>query len=73
MKVFVKFLKLFSEVTLRFSGSLYVTSKVFFHEFCVMNTELTNLHKSEDPLLSMMARDMHEKFESIGGTMRNLI
>ena len=67
VKVFVKFLKLFFEVTLRFFGSLYVTSKVFFHEFCVMNTELTNLHKSEDPLLSMMARDMHEKFDKYWG------
>ena len=68
MKVFVKFLKLFFEVTLRFSGSLYVTSKVFFHELCVMKTELTNLCESEDPLLSMMARDMHEKFDKyLGG------
>ena len=32
VKVFVKFLKLFYEVTLRFSSSLYVTSNVFFHE-----------------------------------------
>ena len=42
VKVFVKFLKLFFEVTLRFVGSLYITSKVFFHELCVMKTELTN-------------------------------
>ena len=42
VKVFVKFLKLFFEVTLRFSSSLYITSKVFFHELCLMKTELTN-------------------------------
>ena len=32
VKVFVKFLKLFYEITLRVFGSLYVTSNVFFHE-----------------------------------------
>ena len=67
VKVFVKFLKLFYEVTLQFYGSLYVTSNVFFHELCVMKTELTNLCESEDPLLSMMARDMHEKFDKYWG------
>ena len=36
VKVFVKFLKLFYEVTLRFSGFLYVTSNVFFHELFAM-------------------------------------
>ena len=50
VKVFVKFLKLFYEVTLRFSGSLYVTSNVFFNKLCVMKTELTNLCESKDPL-----------------------
>ena len=63
----MKFLKLFYEVTLRFSGSLYVTSNVFFNKLCVMKTELTNLCESEDPLLSMMARDMHEKFDKYWG------
>ena len=73
VKVFVKFLKLFFEVTLRFSGSLYITSKVLFHELCVMKTELTNLHESEEPLLSMMARDMHEKFDKYWGDIEEFI
>ena len=72
VKVFVKFLKLFYEVTLRFSSSLYVTSNVFFHELCVMKTELINLCESEDPLLSMMARDMHEKFDKYWGDNEKL-
>ena len=72
VKVFVKFLKFFYEVTLRFSGSLYVTSNVFFHELCVMKTELTNLCESEDPLLSMMARNMHEKFNKYWGDIEKL-
>ena len=72
VKVFVKFLKLFYEVTLRFFGSLYVTSNVFFHELCVKKTELKNLCESEDPLLSMMARDMHEKFDKYWGEIEKL-
>ncbi|XP_075665238.1 zinc finger BED domain-containing protein RICESLEEPER 2-like [Castanea sativa] len=72
VKVFVKFLKLFYEVTLRFFGSLYVTSNVFLYELCVMKTELTNLCESEDPLLSMMGRDMHEKFDKYWGDIEKL-
>ena len=37
-----------------------------------MKTELTNLHESEDPLLSMMARDMHEKFDKYWGDIEEL-
>ena len=70
--MFVKFLKLFYVVTLRFFGSLYVTSNVFFHELCVKKTELKNLCESEDPLLSMMARDMHEKFDKYWGEIEKL-
>ncbi|XP_030924901.1 zinc finger BED domain-containing protein RICESLEEPER 3-like [Quercus lobata] len=53
-------------------SSLYVTSNVFFHELCVMKTELINLCESEDPLLSMMARDMHEKFDKYWGDIEKL-
>ena len=70
VKVFVKFLKLFYEVTLRFFGSLYVTSNVFFHELCVKKTELTNLCESEDPLLC--ERDMHEIFDKYWGEIEKL-
>ena len=72
VKVFVIFLKLFYEVTLQFSSPLYVTSNVFFHELCVMKTKLTNLCESEDPLLSMIARDMHEKFDKYWGEIEKL-
>ena len=70
--MFVKFLKLFYEVTLRFSNPLYVTSNVFFHELCVTKIELTNLCESKDPLLSVMARDMHEKFDKYWGEIEKL-
>ena len=32
IKTFVKFLGIFCETTLRFSGSLFVTSNTYFHE-----------------------------------------
>ena len=37
-----------------------------------MKTELTNLCESEDPLLSMIARDMHEKFDKYWGDIEKL-
>jgi hypothetical protein len=39
---FVKFLKLFYMVTLKFSGSLNVTSNSFFHELISMHTTYLN-------------------------------
>ena len=33
-KVFVEFLKTFSEVTIKFFASIFVTSNIFFHELC---------------------------------------
>ena len=33
VRIFIKFLRLFYNITLKFSGSLYVTSNTFFHEF----------------------------------------
>ena len=35
VKTFVKFLSIFYKATLRFSGSLFVTSNTYFHELIV--------------------------------------
>ncbi|KAL0534103.1 hypothetical protein IC582_028384 [Cucumis melo] len=35
-RVFVKFLKSFSEVMMKFSAPMSVTSNIFFHEFCLV-------------------------------------
>ena len=37
-----------------------------------MKTELTNLCESNDPFLSMMAREMHEKFDKYWGDIEKL-
>ena len=39
-RVFVKFLKMFYDVTLKFSGSLHVTSNIFFKELVAMQRTL---------------------------------
>ena len=58
VKVFVKFLKTFYEITLKVSASLHVTSNTFFHHLCSILQQLNELSGSEDPLLSIMARNM---------------
>ncbi|XP_060972145.1 zinc finger BED domain-containing protein RICESLEEPER 4-like [Cannabis sativa] len=46
-RIFVKFLKTFYEVTLKFSGSSYVTSNLYFQEICEIQNELITLSKSK--------------------------
>ena len=53
--IFIKFLSTFYEVTLKFSGTLHVTSNNFYHEICEIHTQLSDLASSSDPLLSTMA------------------
>jgi hypothetical protein len=54
-------------VTLKFSGSLHVTSNSFFNELIYMHTNLLQLCKSRDNLLSGMAMNMMSKFEKYWG------
>ncbi|KAH9750241.1 BED-type domain-containing protein [Citrus sinensis] len=54
--VFVLFLKSFYDIILKFSGSMYVTSNLYFHEMCSIHSDLTSLIESSDDLvLSKMA------------------
>ncbi|KAL6544154.1 hypothetical protein OROGR_010651 [Orobanche gracilis] len=61
-RVFVRFLKLFYDVTLKFSGTLNVTSNLFFKELVAVQTSLMNLSSNNDPSVSGMAKKMREKF-----------
>jgi len=54
-------------VTLRFFGSLHVTSNSFFNELIYMHTNLLQLCKSKNNLLSGMAMRMMLKFEKYWG------
>ena len=42
-RVFVKFLKMFYDITLKFSGSLHVTSNIFFKELVAMKRTLQKM------------------------------
>ncbi|WOL01424.1 HAT family dimerization domain-containing protein [Canna indica] len=57
-RVFVKFLKVFDDVTLSFSGSLHVTSNTFFHKLCDIQKQLSNLRQSNDNVLQSMSKSM---------------
>jgi len=70
-RTLLKFLKIFYMVTLKFSGSLHVTSNSFFNELIYMHTNLLQLCKSRDNLLSGIAMNMMSKFEKYWGCEAN--
>ncbi|XP_070025760.1 zinc finger BED domain-containing protein RICESLEEPER 1-like [Nicotiana sylvestris] len=63
----VKFLEIFYELTLKVSGTLYITSNVHFLEICVVGSSLKELMQSEDATLKEMANNMKEKFDKYWG------
>ena len=50
-KIFMKFLGIFYELTLRFSGSLFVTSNTYFHELISIEDQLQQLCSVDRDLL----------------------
>uniref|UniRef100_A0A803Q669 BED-type domain-containing protein n=1 Tax=Cannabis sativa TaxID=3483 RepID=A0A803Q669_CANSA len=68
-EVFVNFLKSFYEFTLKFSGSLYVTSNLFFQEILQVQVELNDMKASKDELISKMAASMQLKFNKYWGNI----
>jgi hypothetical protein len=58
VRVFFKFLKLFYDVTMRLSGSLYVTYNMYFQEICGIQAHLQAFSESGDYVLSAMADKM---------------
>ncbi|XP_062109554.1 zinc finger BED domain-containing protein RICESLEEPER 2-like [Humulus lupulus] len=71
-EVFFKFLKAFYELTLKFSGSLYVTSNLFFQEILEVQVELNDMNSSTDELMSKMAGSMQLKFDKYWAMLRRL-
>ncbi|KAL5737810.1 hypothetical protein ACOSP7_030571 [Xanthoceras sorbifolium] len=70
--MFVKFLHVFYDITLKFSSSLSVTSNLFFHELCSIETELTSFAKSNDSVLSEMSSSMKSKFDKYWGKIEDV-
>ncbi|XP_021715946.1 zinc finger BED domain-containing protein RICESLEEPER 2-like [Chenopodium quinoa] len=57
-----KFLKVFHDVTLAFSGTKYPTSNIYFHRVLQVRLLLQNEMKSSDLFMQKMACKMYEKF-----------
>ncbi|XP_050290006.1 zinc finger BED domain-containing protein RICESLEEPER 2-like [Quercus robur] len=62
-RAFVTFLRLFYNVTKKFSDSLYVTSNAFFDEIFVIQESISHLVKSQNTLLKNTTTNMQTKFE----------
>nr|XP_009765425.1 PREDICTED: zinc finger BED domain-containing protein RICESLEEPER 2-like [Nicotiana sylvestris] len=67
VRTMVKFLEAFYLLTLRVSGSIYVTSNVHFVEICELDLILKEWMEHEDTSLKEMAKKMKEKFVKYWG------
>ncbi|XP_056691664.1 zinc finger BED domain-containing protein RICESLEEPER 2-like [Spinacia oleracea] len=67
VKTFSEYLQTFYGLTNRVSGSLYVTSNLFFHELINVVVLLKELTSSDDPDMCLMACKMKEKYEKYWG------
>ncbi|XP_020992165.2 zinc finger BED domain-containing protein RICESLEEPER 2-like [Arachis duranensis] len=68
---FVKFLKIFYEVTNKVSGSTFVTSSQHFNDFCKILSTLKHWMGSLDTVLSSMAEKMKSKYDKYWGNIKN--
>ncbi|XP_072054326.1 zinc finger BED domain-containing protein RICESLEEPER 2-like [Arachis hypogaea] len=68
---FVKFLKIFYEVTNKVSGSTFVTSSQHFNDFCKILSTLKNWMGSLDTVLSSMTEKMKSKYDKYWGNIKN--
>ncbi|KAF1899493.1 hypothetical protein Lal_00019621 [Lupinus albus] len=66
-------LKLFYNVTLVFSGTLYPTANVLFPKICEIKLALVDWHKSTDIVIHQMAEVMYAKFEKYWGDIDALM
>ena len=70
VRLFTKFLGMFYEATLRFSGSLFVTTNMYFHELISLQDQLNQLCNGRgDPLLKGMAQRMKLKYDKYWGSV----
>ncbi|KZV16969.1 hypothetical protein F511_30599 [Dorcoceras hygrometricum] len=72
-EAFVRFLKLFYDATLAFSGSNYVTCALLFRQVVLMHLTIKRMQNSDDLVMKEMAYSMREKFEKywVDSTCRN--
>lgn len=68
-EIFIEFLKFFNDVTVDFSASLSITSNLYFHHLCTIQTQLHLYIENEDVLLSKMAEKMKIKCDKYWGSV----
>uniref|UniRef100_A0A803PEN4 BED-type domain-containing protein n=1 Tax=Cannabis sativa TaxID=3483 RepID=A0A803PEN4_CANSA len=71
-RYFVKFLKIFYDATLRFSGTLHVTSNIFLEQICFIGNQLDVWGASTDMRMSIMAQTMKIKFNKYWGSVEKI-
>ena len=72
-EIFIEFLKFFNDVTVDFSASLSVTSNLYFHHLCTIQTQLHLCIENEDVLLSEMAEKMYSVVNKYKSSMYSVI
>lgn len=72
IRIFSKFLKIFYDATLRFSGASYVTSNSFFLELMSIHDTIELEHEKDSYLLRTMSDYMKNKFEKYWGNFDNM-
>ncbi|XP_054813399.1 zinc finger BED domain-containing protein RICESLEEPER 2-like [Prosopis cineraria] len=71
-RFFLKFLKVFYDVTLQFSSTLKVTAHTCFHQIALIQELLDENIESDDPLLREMSLSMKSKYDKYWGAADNL-
>ena len=71
-RVFVRFLRIFYDVTKKVSGSSFVTSSQYFHDFCLILNTFKTWVGSLDPLLGRMTEKMKAKYDKYWGSIKNI-
>ncbi|XP_054780792.1 zinc finger BED domain-containing protein DAYSLEEPER-like [Prosopis cineraria] len=71
-RFFLKFLKVFYNVTLQFSSTLKVTAHTCFHQISLIQELLDENIESDDPLLREMSLSMKSKYDKYWGAADNL-
>ncbi|XP_049400057.1 zinc finger BED domain-containing protein RICESLEEPER 1-like [Solanum stenotomum] len=65
VNVFLKFLEIFYQTTLKFSSTLHVTSNTFCHELFNLQSIIVNYSKCDDSLLTGMAKKMKDQTNAV--------
>ncbi|KAG6650499.1 hypothetical protein CIPAW_06G047500 [Carya illinoinensis] len=71
VRLFEKFLALFHDATLRFSGGEYVTCNTFFSELVNIKNAINIECEEGSPVVGLMASNMKRKFEKYWENMDN--